>query len=178
MVSFSFFIFSFYFIFAWLVLFRFVSLAVFWLLACRTQYDGMIIPSLMHYAAFSLCCGLWPQSLYLSRVKNQHGHWVCWMSTSVCVCVCSSHQTVPSTRRHPAHPLSVLILLILERHKALWSRYVQRALREQQQKQQYSSCCSSSTCSFASNVYEWHNNKGWRRFDAPAVWRDPAYFKQ
>ena len=25
---------------------------------------------------------LWPQSLYLSRMKNQEGHWVCWMSTS------------------------------------------------------------------------------------------------
>ena len=24
---------------------------------------------------------LWPQTLYLSRRKNRHGHWVCWMST-------------------------------------------------------------------------------------------------
>ena len=32
----------------------------------------------------SHCCVvvLWPQSLYLSRMKNQRGHWVCWMSTS------------------------------------------------------------------------------------------------
>ena len=25
---------------------------------------------------------LWPKSLYLYRMKNQPGHWVCWMSTS------------------------------------------------------------------------------------------------
>ena len=25
---------------------------------------------------------LWPKSLFLSRMKNQRGHWVCWMSTS------------------------------------------------------------------------------------------------
>ena len=24
---------------------------------------------------------LWPQSLYISRRKNRHGHWVCWTST-------------------------------------------------------------------------------------------------
>ena len=25
---------------------------------------------------------LWPQSLHPSRMKNQRGHWVCWVSTS------------------------------------------------------------------------------------------------
>ena len=53
---------------------------------------------------------LLPQSLYL---KDQRGHWVCWMR------VCSSHQTVLSTRRHPAHPVSVPILPPRE-IQALW----------------------------------------------------------
>ena len=25
---------------------------------------------------------VWPQSLCLARMKNRHGHWLCWMSTS------------------------------------------------------------------------------------------------
>ena len=43
--------------------FRILSFIVFWLLAyvccaCRTQYDGMILPCLMHYSALSLCRSL------------------------------------------------------------------------------------------------------------------------
>ena len=30
------------------------------------------------YLGFSLSHGLWPHNLYLSRMNNQHGHWVHW----------------------------------------------------------------------------------------------------
>ena len=41
---------------------------------------------LLHYQVqCTILCvvGLWPQSLNLSRMKNQHGHWVCGMSTGM-----------------------------------------------------------------------------------------------
>ena len=43
--------------------------------------------------------GLWPQSLYFNI---QRGNWVC--------CVCVLHIKTFSTRRHPAHPVSVPVL--------------------------------------------------------------------
>ena len=43
-------------------------------------------------------------------------------------CVCSSHQTVLPTRRHPAHPVSPLILHPREM-QALWSQNYVKAVK-------------------------------------------------
>ena len=53
----------------WLVLFR-----------CRTRYVSisLALPWLIAVVLFFLRLSLWPHNLYLSRMKNQHGHWVYW----------------------------------------------------------------------------------------------------
>ena len=48
---------------------------------CRRKIPGPTAESLSCPPIRSLSCTR-PQSLYLSRMKNQRGHWVCWMSTS------------------------------------------------------------------------------------------------
>ena len=53
---------------------------------CRIQYDGMPLQCLLyslHYNVPGSISVSWfcDHSLYLSRKKNRHGHWVCWMST-------------------------------------------------------------------------------------------------
>ena len=56
--------------------------------AGHIQYHAMALHCLTNLLAalrtrYHLCVlVLWPQSLYLSRMTNQHGHWVCWMSTA------------------------------------------------------------------------------------------------
>ena len=48
------------------------------------QYDGMALHCplrLQHYDVVSVSIVLQPQSLYLSRMKNQHGHGVFWVLT-------------------------------------------------------------------------------------------------
>ena len=50
-------------------------------------------------------------------------HCVCFLVAFYSSSVCVRHSNpVISTRRHPAHPESVLIFFILERYKALWSQ--------------------------------------------------------
>ena len=51
----------------------------------RIQYDDTslyYLLCLLYYNVVSLVSWFsWPQSLYLSRRKDRHGQWVCWMST-------------------------------------------------------------------------------------------------
>lgn len=52
--------------------------------ACRTQYDCMACPcplSLLYYTAVVYLLYSNLVTLYVSRMKNRHGHWVFWMST-------------------------------------------------------------------------------------------------
>ena len=51
------------------------------LLCSRTRYASisLVLPWLIAVVFGFLCLSLWPQNLYLSRMKNQHGHWgYCW----------------------------------------------------------------------------------------------------
>ena len=45
-------------------------------------WHGIVLLLSIWYNVATCVEVLWLQSLYLSRMKNQHGHWVCWMTTS------------------------------------------------------------------------------------------------
>ena len=76
------------FIFVFIIFLSFLFCNVSGLLACvwcafPIQYVGLCnlwSPCCFYDVLMSLVV-LWPQSLYLSRTNNQHGHGVCWMST-------------------------------------------------------------------------------------------------
>ncbi|CAN0205836.1 unnamed protein product, partial [Laminaria digitata] len=78
---------------------------------CSTQHAPQLTAALLRYhTSTSTAASLLLHHIYPWYLDTRGGY------ALPGVCVCSSHETVLSTRRHPAHALSVLILLILERH--------------------------------------------------------------
>ena len=64
-----------------LLFFLFFWSGLFCCVLVYTRYASisLALPWLIAVVLVLLCPSLWPQNLYLSRMKNQHGHWVyCW----------------------------------------------------------------------------------------------------
>ena len=45
-------------------------------------WHGIVLLLSTWYNVAACVVDFLPQSLYLSRIKNQRGHWMCWNSTS------------------------------------------------------------------------------------------------